>query len=108
MDAGLYPPPTPNQGTHGWGGGWDTHEQQQTLVLPDGPAAAQEAEQKKQAPHGQEDVGARDEQGIGGHDLPEAGGVHHDPDANAQQAGSAQLFPGARQERREDTGRNHG
>lgn len=60
-----------------------THKQQQTLVLADGPTAAQEAEQEKQAPHGQEDVGTRDEQGVGSHDLSEAGGVHHDPDANA-------------------------
>lgn len=74
----------------GWG--WGTHKQQQTLVLPNGPAAAQEAEQEKQAPHGQEDVGTRDEQGVGGHDLAEAGGVDHDPDAHAQQAGPAQLL----------------
>lgn len=60
-----------------------THKQQQTLVLADGPTAAQEAEQEKQAPHGQEDVGTSDEQGVGSHDLSEAGGVHHDPDANA-------------------------
>lgn len=71
-----------------------THKQQQTLVLPDGPAAAQEAEQEEQAPHGQEDVDARDEQGVSSHDLSEASGVHQDPDADAQQTGPAQLLSG--------------
>lgn len=41
-------------------------------------------------------------------DLPEAGGVHHDPDADAQQAGPTQLLPGASQERGEETGRHGG
>lgn len=77
-----------------WGGEGGTHKQQQTLVLPDGPTAAQEAEQEQQAPHRQEDVDARDEQGVGGHDLSEAGGIHHDPDADAQQAGPTQLLAG--------------
>lgn len=77
-----------------WGRAEGTHKQQQTLVLTDSPAAAQEAEQEKQAPHGQEDVGARDQQGVGGHDLPEAGGVYQDPDADGQQAGPAQLLSG--------------
>lgn len=76
------------------GGDGSTHKQQQTLVLPHGPAAAQEAQQEKQAPHGQEDVDARDEQGVGSHNLSEASGVHHDPDADAQQTGPTQLLAG--------------
>lgn len=75
-------------------GSGGTHKQQQTLVLPDGPAAAQEAEQEQQPPHRQQDVDARDKQGVGGHDLSEAGGIHHDPDADAQQTGPAQLLTG--------------
>lgn len=73
-------------------GGMGTHKQKQTLVLTHSPAAAQETEQEQQTPHGQEDVGASDEQGVGCHDLPEARGIHQDPDADAQQAGPAQLL----------------
>lgn len=68
-----------------------THEEQQTLVLPDGTAAAQEAQQEEHGAHGQDDVDAREEEWVGRHDLPEAHRVQQHPDAHAQQEGAAQL-----------------
>lgn len=68
-----------------------THEQQQTLVLPDGSTAAQEAQQEQQAAQGQHHVHARERQRVGCHDLPEAHGVQQHPDTHTQQEGSGQL-----------------
>ena len=68
-----------------------THEEQQTLVLPDGAAAAQETQQEQHGPHGQDDVDPGEEQGVDCHDLPEAHRVHQNPNADTQQEGAAQL-----------------
>ena len=68
-----------------------THKEQQTFVLPDGPAAAQEAKQEEQAPQGQDDVDPREQQGVGCHNLPKAHGVQQHPQTHSQQEGPTQL-----------------
>lgn len=68
-----------------------THKEQETFVLPDGSAAAQEAQQEQHAAHGQDDVDAGEQQGVGRHDLPEAHRVQQHPDADTQQEGATQL-----------------
>lgn len=68
-----------------------THKKQQTLVFTYGPAAAQETQQEKHAPHSQYDVDPCEEKGVCCHYLPETCGVHHYPDPHTQQEGAAQL-----------------
>lgn len=69
----------------------DTYKQQEAFVLPDGTTAAQEAQQEEHCSHGQHDVGSREEQGVGSHDLSKTRGIHNDPDSESQQARSSQL-----------------
>lgn len=68
-----------------------THKHQQTLVLPDGSAAAQEAQQEQHTAHGQDDVDPGEQHRVGRHDLPEAHRVHQHPDTHTQQEGAPQL-----------------
>ncbi len=68
-----------------------THKKQQAFVFSYGSAAAQEAQQEKHAPHGQDDVDAREEKGVGCHYLPKTSGVHHDPNPNTKEEGATQL-----------------
>lgn len=67
------------------------HQQQQTLVLPDGSAAAQEAQHEEQAAQCQDHVDAREQQRVGGHHLPKAQRVQQHPDPHGQQEGATQL-----------------
>lgn len=68
-----------------------THKEQEAFVLPDGAAAAQEAQQEQHAAHGQDDVDPGEQEGVRRHDLPEAHRVQQHPDAHTQQEGAAQL-----------------
>ena len=68
-----------------------THKEQETFVLPDGSAAAQEAQQEQHAAHSQDDIDPGEQQGVGRHDFPEAHRVHQHPNADAQQEGATQL-----------------
>lgn len=70
---------------------WRTHEQQQTSVFADGTTTAEEAKQEQHSSQSQDHVDPREQQRVHCHDLPEAQWVHQNPDAHAQQEGSAQL-----------------
>lgn len=63
---------------------WCTHEQQQTLVFPNGAAAAQEAEQEEHGAHGQDHIDSGEEQRIGCYDLPESCRIHQHPDSHSE------------------------
>ena len=86
------------------GGG--PYEEQQTLVLADGPAAAEEAQQEQHAPHGQDDVDPGEQQGVRRHNLPEARGVHQHPHPHPQEEGAPQLTE-ERSEREREGGKNN-
>lgn len=70
----------------------EAHKEKKTLVLPDGSAAAQEAQEEQHAAHSQDDVDAGEEQGVGRYDFPESRGIHQHPHSHSQQEGAPQLM----------------
>lgn len=68
-----------------------THKEEQTLVLPDGSAAAEEAQEEEHTSHGQDDVDASEQQGVGSDYFSEPRGVHQHPHPHSQEERAPQL-----------------